>query len=814
MTNTFKTISIAVTIAVCTALPARSQSIVPRDDNTGTIVTPNGNQFDITGGQRSGDGGNLFHSFDRFHVETGQTANFLSVPEINNIFSRVGGGEISTIDGTIAVSGSNANLFLLNPAGIIFGPNASLNVPANFMATTANGIELEGGIFASANAVNWSQLVGEPTAFYFLDSNASSLVNEGNLAVRSGNQIGLIGRTIANSGTVAASGGIVAAIPVSEGNFVRLSVPGNLLSLEIAPVTDGQSLAELLTGGTGNHANQTIVDDRGTVEISGGDIAIELETEEASAIATDLQAETIDSTRSSEDLSSAESQENRDRLFAESATLVQLRDRTTTLLDRGDTATAVSAIDTLYEREYEQYFQRSLKQPGAVLSLTDIRDRLEAINTQTCTKSAILYTFSHRDRLDLVFVTAEQDPLVARVAEADRATLMKTIVEFRREITDRSRLRTKTFLEPAQQLYQWLFAPLEAELEALDIDTIVVVPDTGMRLIPLAALHDGDEFAIEKFGLSIVPSVNLLETQLASAVSEPEVEGEIETEENSSDAATESANPVGEPEAEGEVETEEHLSSDPGENSAETEETEEEDSEDEEDETESCIPQRDRRVLAMGASSFTQLPPLPAVPTELKVAAGNPDDSEIFLNENFTLANLQTQPRSRSADVVHLATHAQFQPGKASNSYIQLWSETLSLDRLYQLGWHDLSLDLLVLSACRTAIGDAGAELGFAGLAVQTGARSALASLWYVSDEGTLALMGGFYEQLREAHTKAEALRQTQIALLEGDIRIKDGELQTPEGALELPAEYENLDELEFVHPYFWGSFVLVGSPW
>ena len=411
---------------------------------------------------------------------------------------------------------------------------------------------------------------------------------------------------------------------------------------------------------------------------------------------------------------------------------------------------------------------------------------MNAIETKTCTRTAILYAFSHRDRLDLVLVTGEEDPLIATIPEADRASLRAEIVNFRREITDRSRLRTKTFLEPAQKLYQWILAPLDAELEALDIDTVIFVPDSGMRLIPLAALHDGEEFVIEKFGLSIVPSVNLLEAEFDSAIEETEVTESEEVVQNNSEIEI--------------IEEEDE------------EEDREETDEDEEDETDTCISPRDRQVLAMGASSFTRLPPLPAVPTELEVATGNPEENAIFLNEHFTLANLQTQPRARSADVLHLATHAQFQPGKAGNSYIQLWNEPLSLDRLSQLGLQDLSLDLFVLSACRTALGDAGAELGFAGLAVQTGARSALASLWYVSDRGTLALMGGFYEQLRQANTKAQALRQTQMALLHRDIRIEGGELHTPEGTVPLPAEYEDLDELEFVHPYFLGLFCISGQ--
>jgi filamentous hemagglutinin family protein len=85
-------------------------------------VNTNGNQINITGGQTSGDGANLFHSFQEFGLSDGQIANFLSTPEIINILGRVSGGNPSLINGLIQVTGGNSNLFLLNPAGIVFGP--------------------------------------------------------------------------------------------------------------------------------------------------------------------------------------------------------------------------------------------------------------------------------------------------------------------------------------------------------------------------------------------------------------------------------------------------------------------------------------------------------------------------------------------------------------------------------------------------------------------------------------------------------------------------------------------------------------------
>jgi CHAT domain-containing protein len=133
---------------------------------------------------------------------------------------------------------------------------------------------------------------------------------------------------------------------------------------------------------------------------------------------------------------------------------------------------------------------------------------------------------------------------------------------------------------------------------------------------------------------------------------------------------------------------------------------------------------------------------------------------------------------------------------------------------LPSLGWTKPPVDLLVLSACRTAVGDEQVELGFAGLAVQAGVKSVLASLWGVNDEGTLGLMSEFYQQLKVAPVKAEALRQAQLAMLKGEVRIEAGELVTSEGRLPLPPELARVGDQSLTHPFYWGAFTLIGNPW
>jgi CHAT domain-containing protein len=121
-------------------------------------------------------------------------------------------------------------------------------------------------------------------------------------------------------------------------------------------------------------------------------------------------------------------------------------------------------------------------------------------------------------------------------------------------------------------------------------------------------------------------------------------------------------------------------------------------------------------------------------------------------------------------------------------------------------------VELMVLSACKTALGNEEAELGFAGLALQAGVKTALGSLWSVSDEGTLALMTNFYQALKQAPIKADALRQAQLAMIRGDVRMENGKLTGSGFRGNLNAESEK--STDFIHPYYWSAFTMIGSPW
>ena len=228
---------------------------------------------------------------------------------------------------------------------------------------------------------------------------------------------------------------------------------------------------------------------------------------------------------------------------------------------------------------------------------------------------------------------------------------------------------------------------------------------------------------------------------------------------------------------------------------------------------------KDAQVLAMGASEFPRnigQSPLPSVPIELSNIITEIWSGESFLNQDFTLANLQEQQAKGGFKIIHLATHGEFHPGGAKNSYIQFWDQKLRIDQLRQLNLSDPQVELLVLSACTTAIGDEEAELGFAGLAVQAGVKSALASLWYVSDTGTLALMTEFYRQLKIRPLKAEALRQAQLALLYKRVRLEEEVVRSDTGrsTINLPNELAYVGDRPLSHPYYWAAFTMIGSPW
>ncbi|WP_017715066.1 beta strand repeat-containing protein [Kamptonema formosum] len=230
-------------LCLATTGPLRAQIVPDATLPVNSAVTPNGTTSAIAGGTAAG--GNLFHSFKEFSVKTGTTAHFTSAPEIINILARVTGLTVSNIDGIISADGK-ANLFLINPNGIIFGPNARLNIGGSFIGSTASSIQLSDGSFYSAASPQAPPLltVSVPAGLQFgpnpgairvrgaghtlsvadpffspIDRSAAS--NSG-LRVSPGNTLALVG------GDIAIEGGVLTA----EGGRIELgSVGGGAVSL-------------------------------------------------------------------------------------------------------------------------------------------------------------------------------------------------------------------------------------------------------------------------------------------------------------------------------------------------------------------------------------------------------------------------------------------------------------------------------------------------------------------------------------------------------------------------------------------------------
>ncbi|NEQ33500.1 MAG: CHAT domain-containing protein, partial [Leptolyngbya sp. SIO4C5] len=165
-------------------------------------------------------------------------------------------------------------------------------------------------------------------------------------------------------------------------------------------------------------------------------------------------------------------------------------------------------------------------------------------------------------------------------------------------------------------------------------------------------------------------------------------------------------------------------------------------------------------------------------------------------------------------NIVHLATHAAFVPGTPADSFILFGNgAAVTLEKVRT--WPLTNVDLMVLSACETGLGDQlgnGEEVLGLGYQIQrAGAKAALASLWQVSDGGTQVLMNAFYRALSQGMTKAESLRQAQIALITDDFRAVGGERGTIVPVSAATGEPIGADN-KLSHPYFWAPFILIGN--
>jgi CHAT domain-containing protein len=329
---------------------------------------------------------------------------------------------------------------------------------------------------------------------------------------------------------------------------------------------------------------------------------------------------------------------------------------------------------------------------------------------QLAAGTAVVYPIIFTDRLELL--VSLPNGLKRLSIPVSSATLTQEVLAFRKTVEKRT---TREYLPHAQQLYAWLIRPLEPDLANSRIDTLVFIPDGPLRTVPMAALHDGGRFLIEKFAVATTPGLNLTDPK-----------------------------PI----------------------------------------------DRDKvRLLSSGLTRAVQgFPSLPFVEEEIN-AIRRLYQGDQLLNSEFLTPRLEQELQGHPYGILHIATHGWFASDTAQ-SYLLTYNGKLTineLDRLIGLfRYRQDPLELLTLSACQTGIGDDRSALGLAGVAIKAGARSALATLWFINDEASATLVSEFYRQLRNPkQSKAQALQQAQQKLLSDRV-------------------YE--------HPAYWSPFLLLNN--
>lgn len=225
-----------------------------------------------------------------------------------------------------------------------------------------------------------------------------------------------------------------------------------------------------------------------------------------------------------------------------------------------------------------------------------------------------------------------------------------------------------------------------------------------------------------------------------------------------------------------------------------------------------------KQDLALGSSRFDGLAPLPLVPQELD-QLGRIDNAQTYLDRQFTPDVLLSKVADPSVDRVHVATHAEFLPGGPDKARVYTGNGPVPLREFAGMRQRreGQPLDLFILSACRTALGDKDSELGFAGLAIQAGSRSAVGTIWYVDDVATSAFFVEFYRQLKAGLPKAEAMQATRRAFASGAVHLQADRLVNAKGELllkDLTPEQQRRIQAGLTHPYFWAGIQLLGTPW
>ena len=257
-------ICVAVSGALCASAPAHAQ--ITTDGTLGAAKVLQGPNYSITADLGRQAGANLFHSFGQFSVPTAGSATFSGPASVSNIISRVTGGQVSSIDGVLRSTITGANLFLINPRGILFGPNASLDLTGSFSASTAHYLKLADGTrFDATPTVNPILSAAPPAAFGFLGPSGSIAVQGSHLQAAEGKSINLVGGPIAVSdASIKTVAGDIRLVGV--GGAGEVSIAGEVTAgATLAPISIQRS--ELSTESSGEMAP-------GRILIRGGQLTV------------------------------------------------------------------------------------------------------------------------------------------------------------------------------------------------------------------------------------------------------------------------------------------------------------------------------------------------------------------------------------------------------------------------------------------------------------------------------------------------------------------------------------------------------------
>jgi CHAT domain-containing protein len=396
-----------------------------------------------------------------------------------------------------------------------------------------------------------------------------------------------------------------------------------------------------------------------------------------------------------------------------------------------------------------------------------------ALLDKVTANTAVIYPIILPDRLELLVSIGSEIRQYTQPIDAD------TLMVRSRRLADSLRNASDDVKVHAGKLYDWLIAPIEPELRGNQVQTLVIVPDGALRLIPMAALYDGKQYLVEQYALASSAGLTLFNPSplakgtpktLLAAMSEPGpvvsdlpplvMEGVIRNDERgfvAEEAARSRALPVGQAD---EMQMRK---------------------------VRSIYIERLARDPQFRSNVKKQLS-LPGVAKEVDVMSKRLPHT-LLMNSTFTVDGFVQQVTREPYSVVHIASHGIF-GGTADTSFIMAYDGIISIDDLDRLLRSDRfkqqPMELLTLSACQTAEGDDRAPLGLSGAALKANVRSALGSLWPVDDAAAAQFMPEFYQALLQPNTsKAQALRQAQLSLMKDE-------------------QYE--------HPYFWAPFILVGN--